>query len=63
MNAPAPLQRAGVAAMQLPASYYEELTKQYHHKRDGILQTLDQVGIPYFAPKRTTTLLKQNRAQ
>lgn len=51
VSAPAPLQRAGVAAMQLPASYYQELAKQYHHKRDSILQTLDQVGIPYFVPK------------
>lgn len=51
VSAPAPLQRAGVAAMQLPASYYEELAAQYHHKRDSILQTLDQVGIPYFVPK------------
>lgn len=51
VGAPAPLQRAGVAAMQLPASYYEELAKLYHQKRDRILQILDAVGIPYFVPK------------
>ncbi len=51
VGAPAPLQRAGVAAMQLPVSYYEELSKLYHQKRDSILQILDAVGIPYFVPQ------------
>ncbi|NMG11532.1 aminotransferase class I/II-fold pyridoxal phosphate-dependent enzyme [Brasilonema sp. UFV-L1] len=51
VGAPAPLQRAGVAAMQLRVSYYEELAKLYHQKRDDILQILDAVGIPYFVPK------------
>ncbi|KYC38957.1 aminotransferase [Scytonema hofmannii PCC 7110] len=51
VGAPAPLQRAGVAAMQLPVSYYEELAKLYHQKRDNILQILDAVGIPYFVPQ------------
>lgn len=37
--------------MQLPPSYYEELAKLYHQKRDSILQILDLVGIPYFVPK------------
>ncbi|ABA23756.1 aminotransferase [Trichormus variabilis ATCC 29413] len=49
--APAPLQRAGVAAMQLPPSYYEELARLYRQKRDSILEILDQVSIPYFVPK------------
>jgi aminotransferase len=51
VGAPAPLQRAGVAAMQLPPSYYQQLARLYHHKRDSILNILDQVGIPYFIPK------------
>ncbi len=51
VGAPAPLQRAGVAAMQLPVSYYEELAKQYEQKRDTILHTLDRVGISYFVPE------------
>jgi aminotransferase len=51
VGAPAPLQRAGVAAMQLPANYYEQLAKLYHQKRARILQILDAVGIPYFLPK------------
>lgn len=51
VGSPAPLQRAGVAAMQLPVSYYEELAKSYQEKRDIILQTLDEAGIQYFLPK------------
>ena len=51
VGAPAPLQRAGVAAMQLPVSYYEGLAKLYHEKRESLLQILDQVGIPYSVPK------------
>jgi aspartate/methionine/tyrosine aminotransferase len=51
VGAPAPLQRAGVAAMQLPISYYQELAKLYQQKRDSILQILDHVGIPYFVPR------------
>lgn len=51
VGAPAPLQRAGVAAMQLPQSYYKELARLYQEKRDTILQILDKVGIPYFSPK------------
>ncbi|WP_313949892.1 aminotransferase class I/II-fold pyridoxal phosphate-dependent enzyme [Nostoc sp. FACHB-190] len=51
VGAPAPLQRAGVAAMQLPPSYYEELAKLYHQKRDNLLSILDQAGIPYFVPQ------------
>jgi aminotransferase len=50
VGAAAPLQRAGVAAMQLPLSYYAELVKTYQTKRDIITQTLDQVGVPYFKP-------------
>ncbi len=51
VGAPAPLQRAGVAAMKLSPNYYEELSKLYHDKRDKILQILDKVSIPYFIPK------------
>jgi len=51
VGAPAPLQRAGVAAMQLPPSYYQELAQLYHQKRDSILRTLKQIDIPYFLPK------------
>ncbi|ARV57674.1 aminotransferase [Nostocales cyanobacterium HT-58-2] len=51
VGAPAPLQRAGVAAMQLPVSYYQELARLYQEKRDSLLEILDKVGIPYSIPK------------
>ncbi|MEP0821159.1 aminotransferase class I/II-fold pyridoxal phosphate-dependent enzyme [Trichocoleus desertorum GB2-A4] len=51
VGAPAPLQRAGVAAMQLPPQYYEDLASLYAQKRELILQTLDDIGIPYFTPQ------------
>jgi len=51
VGAPAPLQRAGVVAMELPKSYYEELAKNYQIKRDSLLKKLDAVGIPYFVPQ------------
>ena len=50
VGAPAPLQRAGVAAMELPQQYYQDLSTSYQHKRNLIQQTLDEVGIPYFVP-------------
>jgi L-glutamine---4-(methylsulfanyl)-2-oxobutanoate aminotransferase len=51
VGSPAPLQRSGVTAMQLPATYYDELAKLYQEKRDIITQALDEVGIQYFLPK------------
>jgi len=51
VGAPAPLQRAGVVAMQLPVSYYQGLAELYQQKRDNFLQILEQVKIPYFVPQ------------
>ena len=51
VGSPAPLQRAGVAAMQLPVTYYEKLASLYQEKRAIILRTLDEVGLPYFVPQ------------
>lgn len=51
VGAPAPLQRAGVTAMQLPQAYYQDLATSYRQKRNTILQILDHVGIPYFVPQ------------
>lgn len=51
VGAPAPLQRAGVTAMQLPQSYYDNLAKTYHVKREFMTQLLDEINVPYFKPK------------
>lgn len=50
VGAAAPLQRAGVTAMNLPQSYYDTMKTEYAQKRDSMLSILDQAGIKYFAP-------------
>ena len=51
VGAPAPLQRAGVTAMQLPDSYYSGLAEMYAEKRHRILDILAAANIPYYAPR------------
>jgi aspartate/methionine/tyrosine aminotransferase len=51
VGAAAPLQRAGIAAMQLPQSYYTELASLYKEKRSTMLSILDAAGIRYFRPQ------------
>lgn len=50
VGAAAPLQRAGVTAMQLPESYYDKLASEYLTRRDRLLGILDECGIKYFKP-------------
>lgn len=49
VGAPAPLQAAGVVALSLPDSYYDELREAYRERRDFCLEMLRQAG---FAPSR-----------
>lgn len=51
VGAAAPLQHAIVAGLQLPDSYYTELTAEYAARRDLLLGYLDQVGLPYTTPE------------
>jgi aspartate/methionine/tyrosine aminotransferase len=51
VGAAAPLQRAGIAAMRLPQSYYDELATLYHEKREMMLNILDEADIRYFRPQ------------
>lgn len=51
VGAPAPLQEAGVAAMQMPDTYYAKLASFYQHKRDIICAELAKVGFVPFIPK------------
>lgn len=39
-----PLQRAGAYALSLPPSYYDELRREYHKKRDFIVPVLQNAG-------------------
>ncbi len=48
VGAAAPLQRAGITAMQLPQSYYTELAAKYNEKRSIMMRILDEAGIKYF---------------
>jgi aspartate/methionine/tyrosine aminotransferase len=51
VGAAAPLQRAGITAMQLPPSYYDDLAKLYSEKRSTMLGILDAADIRYFRPQ------------
>lgn len=51
VGAPAPLQRAGVAALKLPQRYYDDLAATYLEKRNVMLQILEETGIKYFRPQ------------
>jgi aminotransferase len=51
VGSPAPLQRAGVHAVNMDQRYYDELAKEYTERRAYMLETLDMVGIPYFKPQ------------
>jgi aspartate/methionine/tyrosine aminotransferase len=51
VGAAAPLQEAGVVAMGLPDSYYEELAAAYQKRRDRLIQILEASGFDPLVPK------------
>ncbi len=51
VGAPHPLQVAGAAAMQLPASYYDKLRSDYSRRRDILLPYLRQAGFEFTDPE------------
>lgn len=51
VGAAAPLQHAVVSALHYPASYYEELTREYAERRDIFLGYLDRTGLAYTRPQ------------
>jgi aspartate/methionine/tyrosine aminotransferase len=48
--APAPLQTAGVAAMELPAQYYTDLAAAYRERRDLLCAALERIGFDLRRP-------------
>jgi aspartate/methionine/tyrosine aminotransferase len=50
VGAAAPLQEAGVVALNLPEAYYEKMAAEYDERRTFMLETLDAVGLPSSAP-------------
>jgi aminotransferase len=51
VGAPAPLQEAGAAALELPSSYYEKLAEGYRARRDRLVPVLEEVGFKCFLPR------------
>jgi aminotransferase len=50
VGAAAPLQQAGVVALNLPDSYYEKLRLEYQKRRDLLLKLLEQAGFRCYRP-------------
>jgi aspartate/methionine/tyrosine aminotransferase len=50
VGAPAPLQEAGAAALDLPDSYYQKLAENYCTRRDHLIPALAEVGFRCFKP-------------
>lgn len=46
-----PLQAAAVAALNLPPSYFTEMTAAYHQRRDHMMATLEEVGFNATMPE------------
>jgi aminotransferase len=51
VGAAAPLQQAGVVALNLPDSYYEKLSVEYQKRRDFLLERLEQAGFRCYRPQ------------
>jgi aspartate/methionine/tyrosine aminotransferase len=49
--APHPLQVAAVAALHLPQSYYDEMTADYHQRREVMMAILDEIGLKAPTPE------------
>ncbi len=50
VGAAAPLQQAGVVALNLPDSYYEKLSVEYQGRRDLLSERLEQAGFRCYQP-------------
>jgi aspartate/methionine/tyrosine aminotransferase len=51
VGAAAPLQQAGAMALKSPDSYYQNLAKSYHEKRERLLKILTVAGFTVFKPR------------
>lgn len=51
VGAAAPLQQAGVTALNLPDAYYAELARSYQQKRDALVSILEDAGFRCYVPK------------
>src|SRR5436190_8338634 len=51
VGAPAPLQAAGAAALDLPPAYYQDLAEGYRKRRDKLVPVLTEAGFRCFRPR------------
>ena len=51
VGAPAPLQDAGAAALDMEVSYYERLAEGYRARRDRLVPVLNEAGFRCFCPR------------
>jgi aspartate/methionine/tyrosine aminotransferase len=51
ISAPAPLQEAAIAGLELPESYYQQMLDEYSRLKDVFLGFLDQAGLKYIEPQ------------
>jgi len=51
VGAAAPLQEAGIVAMNMPGEYYEKLGRDYLARRDRLMGILSQAGFRCFQPR------------
>src|ERR1051325_10166365 len=51
VGAPAPLQAAGAAALDLPPAYYQYLAEAYRKRRDKLVPILTEAGFRCFRPR------------
>lgn len=59
--APAPLQAAGVTALELPASYYDDLATKYQERRDLLCDALEEIGFELRRPDGSYYVLTDTR--
>ncbi|HHH42416.1 MAG TPA: aminotransferase class I/II-fold pyridoxal phosphate-dependent enzyme [Chloroflexi bacterium] len=49
--APTPFQVAGITALRLPPTYYDQLRADYHRRRAILLEALEVTGFPFTPPQ------------
>jgi aminotransferase len=62
VGAPAPLQEAGAAALDLPPSYYHELAARYRERRDHLIPALEKAGFRCYRPRGAYYVMTDIRA-
>ncbi len=62
VGAAAPLQEAGVTAMELPESYYSKMAAEYAERREFLLNVLREVGFEFTVPQGAYYVMTDFRA-